>query len=98
MTVDRITTTDQQLPLIHSNGSGGQRLCDQLRNALVAIEAAVAKLGEAAPHARDYYPLGDAAFLRASWQHRARMDRLRAVYDEVELLAHGILDGGHKVD
>ena len=73
-------------PTIHLNGSSAERLmagyeqaCDKLQEALLAM-------GQCSPHGRDYYPQGPDAISAASKEHQARMDKLRAMYDEMTQL------------
>ena len=63
------------MPLVHLNGSGRQRLLDQLEATYRALSTAYDLLCDGAPHGRDYYPLGDDAYTRA----RAEFDRRRTV-------------------
>jgi hypothetical protein len=65
-----------QAPLIHLNGSGRQRLIEQLTDVHEAATALLEALSRATPHGRDYYPLGDAAFRRAQAEHRARVQQV----------------------
>lgn len=70
-------------PLVHLNGSSAQHLIDEALGVAQAIGSAMARLAEAAPNARDYYPLGDAAWNQAKREHEDRQARLKSVYDEI---------------
>lgn len=81
--------TDLEIPLIHLNGTSRETLEEQVSTAYRAILNAVKALEGMAPNGRDYYPRGDAAFARATEQHRSRADRLVAIKDE--LMAYHML-------
>jgi len=49
-------------------------------------------LGEAAPNARDYYPQGPDAYAQAAREHGSRIERLRAVLEEIAQL-HELVSG-----
>ena len=82
-------TTTKILPLIHLNGSGYANLERDARAASTACEGAYSALRGMAPHGRDYYPLGDAAFEAAAQEHVLLCAKLAEVLDAVEAhLAH----------
>ena len=77
------------VPMVHLNGSGKPNLMKPLEAADKGLSEAYSALRQAGPHMRDYYvlPNGEEAFKLAVKQHSARMERLKAVQDElVELL------------
>ena len=80
------------IPTIHLNGSSGENLRNETRNAYLAVCAAIDELCTAAPNARDYYPQGPAAWPAADDAHRSRLERLIAVRDELSELYRGIHD------
>ena len=84
------------LPTIHLNGTSKDELLQQVCDANNALNAAISKLLEATPNARDYYPQGPDAFRSAQKEHHERYMRLQAVRGELEELACGIVDGGAK--
>ncbi len=71
-----------EMPVIHLNGSGAARLAESYGDAIVALRDAIAKVQEASPNARDYYPNGPASFTRAAEQHRARMRALELALEK----------------
>lgn len=78
-----------QKPLVHLNGTSKAALAEGYHNAATAITAALNKLIEAAPNARDYYPQGPDAWALAKREHDARCETLRAVHrDMVDLYDH----------
>ena len=81
-----------QTPFIHINGTGRRALVDLYCEAGSAVHKALRKLSDAAPNQRDYYPLGDAAWLAARAEHDSRMVRLRTVLDELQALAEHCAD------
>ena len=85
-----------QIPTIHLNGTSKDGLIEPLHNAILALDAAITAVCEAAPNARDYYPQGPAAFTAAQDEHTARLKQLDAVKEELETLAAAIYEGGHK--
>lgn len=56
-------------PTIHLNGSSGEVLRDQYRDAHRAIVKALDVLSEVGLNARDYYPQGATAYFEARRQH-----------------------------
>lgn len=79
------TTTKHTLlvPTVHLNGSSGEHLLEAVRAAFTAVDGAVAKLQDAAPNGRDYYPQGPTAINKAYEQHRDRLSRLLTVAAEL---------------
>jgi hypothetical protein len=80
------------IPLIHVNGTSGERLRDEVFIAYGAVGTAVQALTDAAPNARDYYPLGADAFRAAQTAHDARVRRLMEIKDELSKIYMGIQD------
>ena len=80
------------VPTIHLNGSPGERLLDEVREAGNAIDRAIHALADAAPNARDYYPQGADAYQAADAEHRSRLHRLVSVRDELAALSEVIAD------
>ena len=86
-----------QAPLIHLNGSGRERLLDQIRDAAHAVREAEVTLAQTMPHRRDYYPIpggGDWEFDQAIGEYASRMNRLHSVYTELEELYFLIEEAG----
>jgi len=81
-------------PTIHLNGTSREALLDQVTEAAQAVYAALGKVCDAAPNARDYYPQGPEAFTAARDQHDARCDKLREVFNELQELALAIDGAG----
>ena len=65
------TDSELQLPLIHLNGNSGAALGKQYFTALQALEALENDFANIEFHSRDYYPMGDEAFLKAKAQRVA---------------------------
>lgn len=80
------------IPTIHLNGSSGESLRNDMRVALRAVHAAIDAVCEAAPNARDYYVQGDEAWRAASAEHAERLNKLHAVYGELNEIYQGIYD------
>jgi uncharacterized lipoprotein YddW (UPF0748 family) len=85
-----------QLPAIHMNGSGRKNLLDDVLDSRAALNKTIEVLARFGPNMRDYYvlPDGDVAFHRAIAEHVSRVERLRAIVAEFDLLAEGIDKGG----
>lgn len=79
------------VPTIHSNGTSEESLLEQFGDARVAILKAQEALAKAAPNGRDYYPQGDAALRKAQDEHRARVDALTRVEQELYEIMEAIL-------
>lgn len=73
-------------PLIHLNGSAGDRLYDEYSQAANAVHAAITAVEKAAPNARDYYPQGDSAYAAARAEHELRIRRLGEIHDELSAI------------
>jgi hypothetical protein len=80
------------LPIIHLNGSAPGTLLTDNMKALGALREAVEELQRAAPHGRDYYPLGDNAIRRALEGHAERLKALETIIADIELLCIHISD------
>lgn len=61
-----------QFPLIHSNGNSGTTLGNQYFEALKALRAFEEAFQAIEFHQRDYYPLGDEAWLKARAQRQVQ--------------------------
>lgn len=79
-------------PVVHLNGTSAERLLEGFTDARYAVSKAIDALEEAAPNARDYYPLGGSAFDVAVDEHRARVDKLRSVAKELGELAEHVAE------
>ena len=82
----------KMVPSVHLNGTSVDALFEQIANATSALRAAILKLDEAQPNARDYYPQGDSAYGRAVREHSDRIMRVHSVLAEMEALAEHVAD------
>lgn len=91
MTTLPCTTLALSFPTVHLNGTSGDVLLRQFKDARLALRQAVDALQCAAPNARDYYvqPGGVSAAQR---EHEARIAKLREVEEEVYALMQGVQD------
>ena len=84
MTIASENHPEMQLPLIHLNGNDGKTLGLQYWNAFKALQ----KLEEAFEaidfHSRDYYPLGDEAWLKARAQRTAQWANITSIRNYLE--------------
>ncbi len=76
-----------QRPTIHGNGTSREGLMRLYADAGSALYAALARLAEAAPNGRDYYPQGTTAFETARHEHEARQRMIASVLDDMTRLA-----------
>jgi len=75
------------LPTIHLNGTNARDLTQGYADAKAAVEDAIAAVCRACPNGRDYYVQGPAAMTAAQAEHWARLEKLKDVAHELELLA-----------
>jgi len=80
-------------PSIHRNGTSAAALLESYVDAGNAITRALDALTEAQPNARDYYVQGDGAFDAAMAEHRKRINCLRGVLADMQVLADHCADG-----
>lgn len=71
------------MPLVHLNGTSKAELIGQYMEAHTAMIRALRVLQSAAPNGRDYYPLGDGAWLQARAEHDARVQKIIDVDEEI---------------
>jgi hypothetical protein len=67
---------EMQLPLIHMNGNSGKQLGSQYFEALRALQKFEEAFQNIDFHARDYYPLGDEAWLKARAQRQVQWSNI----------------------
>jgi len=77
-------------PLIHLNGSSPVTLCAGYGDAARTLRDALDALYACSPNARDYYPQGDAAYRQAAAEHEKRINALRQVNAEIEMIVENI--------
>ena len=80
------------VPTVHSNGTAGAELLDQLCDAGAAVQAAMEAHAKAAPNGRDYYPQGPQALPAAIEAWATRQAALDLVYRELATLAEAVAD------
>jgi hypothetical protein len=80
----KMTDSGLIVPTVHMNGTSRNALQEQLTEASLAIDNALTKLMLAIPHGRDYYVQGDSALKLAMDQHRARVQKLIDVREEIK--------------
>lgn len=81
---------DLRVPTVHLNGTSKERLLEAIEEAYTAVGVALEKLSETAPNGRDYYPQGPDAINQAQDEHRARLQKLQDVREELEYLANAL--------
>jgi len=88
-------TADELIsPPVHLNGSGKERLIDNLCGVSQALNGAYEAMRAICPNGRDYYPLGAVAMARAEREHRSRLERLDQIKAETDAIAEAIADQG----
>lgn len=86
-------TKSLSIPSIHLNGTSGDALCEEIREAHFAIAEAIAKLSQMTVHGRDHYIKADPeSFTKARDEHVRRLDMLRQVNEELMEIYQGIRD------
>jgi hypothetical protein len=75
------------LPTIHMNGTSRADLLEANREAMGAVQVAMAAVCRAVPNGRDYYPQGSDAWKAAAAEHRARIVALEKIEAELEAIA-----------
>ena len=73
-----------QLPIIHSNGSDGSSLGHEYFEALKALTAFTNAFYQISFHARDYYPLGDEAWVKARAQRQIQRENIESLLDYLD--------------
>lgn len=80
-------------PTVHLNGTSRDELLRQHVEAHIALRVALDKMGEASPHARDYYVSNDSgAFTKARLQHQARCEAIAKVMAELQEIAETLAE------
>ena len=80
------TTVDYevQLPLIHLNGNSGTALSKQYWKAVQALNELEKAFSEIEFHSRDYYPLGDEAWIKARAARQVQWLNIGSLKDYLE--------------
>jgi hypothetical protein len=79
MTIASENNPEMQLPLIHLNGNSGQKLGNQYFEALKALRQFEEAFEAIEFHSRDYYPLGDEAWLKARAQRQVQWTNIGSI-------------------
>lgn len=77
-------------PTIHPNGTSRSVLRKVHADAREALADAINALARAYPNGRDYYLQGDGAIAAAQREHRDRVERLRSVLRELDVMLSAI--------
>jgi hypothetical protein len=70
---------EMQLPLFHVNGNDARKLGMEYFEALRALQTFIDKFQDIEYHARDYYPLGEEACVKAREQRQAQWQNIEAI-------------------
>lgn len=80
-----------EYPTIHLNGSCADTLYNDLKEAYQALETAIDKVRQTAPHGRDYYVKEDQdSFKNARIQYENRMNVLNTIAEDLALIANKV--------
>jgi hypothetical protein len=79
-------------PTIHLNGTSKQQLLDDYCDVSHALNAAIEKMIENGPNARDYYIDSPHAFRQAIKEHHDRIEKIHAVKAEIDQITEHIAD------
>lgn len=74
-------------PMIHLNGTSAEELSQKFEDARLALDAAYRAVLATAPHARDYYPMGNEALNQANREWVQRLERIESVTQELSMLS-----------
>lgn len=74
-------------PLIHSNGTSGPALLEDIMQARHDLQTAIESLKACAPHGRDYYLTSSSAIDAAAAAHRSRLTDLANVLSDLDKIA-----------
>ena len=81
-------------PLIHMNGSSAESLIEGYLAAATLLTKGLEALYACAPNGRDYYPCATQSepnpFRQASREHDARINSVRQVLAEIEMIVENI--------
>jgi hypothetical protein len=78
------------VPTIHLNGTAKSDLLEAYCEAIHALHQAGTAMAKTYPNGRDYYPQGATALNQAMDQHDDRMNRLRGIIKELEVIAEAV--------
>jgi hypothetical protein len=73
-----------QFPLIHMNGNSAMRLGNEYFEALKALRAFEKEFEKIEFHQRDYYPLGDEAWVKARAQRQTQWANIGSIRHYLE--------------
>lgn len=79
-------------PTIHINGTSAQNLLDGYCDAAAAVRAALEKVAENGPNARDYYVQLPGAYSEAQREHEKRLADLRRIAVELSEIAEHVAE------
>lgn len=71
------------LPTIHLNGTSREELQRQAEAAVRALDDAIARMSDAAPNGRDYYPQGPDVIRTVAREHSERIGQLKRMRDDM---------------
>lgn len=83
-----------RVPTIHINGTSAVALSEAYEAAYRILGTAIEVVQQTLPNARDYYPQGDTAYVDARDEHRARMEKLVAIRNDMLTLFLAVDEGG----
>ena len=77
-------------PIVNGTGTPALELVEQNTDVLYAVKAAMEALESAAPQVRDYFQKGMHFYDAALREHKDRLERMRSVRDETQVLLEHI--------
>lgn len=80
------------MPVLNLNGTSKHALLELQLEALSALHKARSAMAMAAPHGRDYQTAPEGTWLAAVRQHRARMELVMKLENEITAIAEAISD------
>jgi hypothetical protein len=82
-----MTTKTLTLPVLNINGTEREDLLMQVAEAYEALDNALGKLSQMAPHGRDYQTVSEDVFRAACKEHAARCDAVREIMEDLTTMA-----------
>lgn len=77
-------------PVVNLNGTAPEDLLSGYREAYTAIGRALEAVQKTVPHGRDYPTVNPVRYQQAAEQHRNRVERLKRIQFEMEVLYTGV--------
>ena len=81
-----------QKPIVHLNGTSHEDLLHKWDQVSCGVRGLMTAMLEAAPHPRDYYPMGDDAYRKASEEHKNKLNQLAEINEYAKEMVEHLLE------